>query len=488
MERDLSKLNDAQFDRLLDAVFSQDSIHPEGPGYSNVVSLPVKPKSFNLTDLGNAERLVHYFGQDMRFCHTWNKWLIYDGKRWVVDNCGAVERLAQATVRRMYGECQHIENVKTRQELASYALRSESSKTLKSMVDLAKVQEGIPSNPNDLDANPWLLNCENGTIDLTSGELKPHNRKDLISKLVPVNYDPQAKAPLWEAFLNRIMDRNQDLIQFLQRAIGYSLTGSTREDALFVLHGNGANGKTTFLETIAAMMGDGYSQQAPTSMLMAKKYEGVPTDIARLKGARFVSVAESQEGQKLDEGLIKQLTGGDRVTARFMRADFFEFTPECKIFLATNHKPEIKGTDEGIWRRIRLIPFNVSIPEPERDPDLANKLQAELPGILAWAVEGCLIWQKVGLNPPPEVCAATQEYRAEQDVLGAFVAERCKVGAGLTVTNPTLRKAFDEYCEETGAETISQTAFGRKLKAMGFKQDRTAGIRYWEGIELKNEQ
>ncbi|MFN3763256.1 MAG: phage/plasmid primase, P4 family, partial [Anaerolineae bacterium] len=322
-----------------------------------------------------------------------------------------------------------------------------------------------------------------GTIDLRSGELRPHNPDDLITKIAPVDYIPDAQAPTWEAFLHRIMDGNERLIAFLQRAVGYSLTGDTSERVLFILYGTGANGKTTFLETLRALLGD-YGIQAPADTLLVGRENAVPNDIARLRGARFIAVSEISEGRRLAEVLVKSLTGRDTITARFLYSEFFEFRPEGKIWLATNHKPIIRGTDKAIWDRIRLIPFTVTIPEAEQDKHLVEKLKRELPGILAWAVRGCLEWQTSGLGVPEEVRSATEAYRAEMDVIGAFIADRCILSAGARVKAGDLYEAYRKWCEENKEEPLNKIAFGLRLAERGLVSERDMHARYWRGIGL----
>lgn len=443
-------------------------------------------KAFNLTDLGNAERLVDYFEKYLLYCHLWSKWLVWDGKRWNVDENGGATRLARDTVRRSYAEATRYGTSKQRKALAKHSMLSESNNKIKGMLEIAKSLEGIPVNPEEMDTYHWLLNCENGTLDLKTGELLPHNPEHLITKLVPVPYNPDAKAPVWKEFLKHIMNDNQNMIRFLQKAVGYSLTGSTKEQVMFILHGSGANGKSTLVEALTSMLGEDYSRKTPTSTLMVRKHEVISNDVARLRGARLVSSVEGEEGQRLAESFIKQITGGDTITARFMRAEFFEFKPQLKLFLATNHKPEIRGTDHAIWRRIRLIPFLVTIPQNERDMDLSEKLLQELPGIFAWAVEGAKIYQEEGLGVPYEIKAATEQYRAEQDLIGEFIVEHCEIRLDATITNSNLYGAYKEHCLEMGEVFISQKAFTAKLKERGYEQKRrTAGVRTWSGIKIK---
>ncbi len=443
-------------------------------------------EDFHLTDVGNAQRLVARHGKDLRYCHPWKKWLVWDGTRWRKDSTAEVVRRAKETVRSIYAEAAKTEDSKIRQQLANHAKSSESEKRLKSMVNLADSEQGIWILPEQLDRDIWLLNCLNGTLDLRSGSSRNHQQEDMITKMVPVDHDKDAKCPMWESFLDRIMDGNQRLIKFLQRAVGYSLTGNISEQCLFVLYGTGANGKTTFVNTIMSMLGD-YAVQTPTETLMRKRNAGIPNDIARLEGARMVAAVEAEEGRRFAEVLLKQLTGGDTMTARFLHQEFFEFTSTFKLWLATNHKPTIRGSDHAIWRRIRLVPFTVTIPEKEQDKNLQEKLLCELSGILRWAIEGCLSWQKSRLEAPEEVLNATSDYRMEMDILGAFISEFCIQGSKFRVQATQLYQGYCEWAKRSGEKTVSQTEFGRSLTERGFgkeKESRGRRLTYYFGLGL----
>ena len=331
----------------------------------------------------------------------------------------------------------------------TWAKASQARGKLEAAVKLAESEGAVSANADQFDANPWLLNCANGVLDLRTGTLRPHNRGDLFTALAPVAYDPAATCPTWDAFLTRIMGGSAELISFLQRVIGYSLTGSVREQVLFFLYGAGANGKSTFLKTILAMLGRDYAKQAAPDVLIESS-DRHPTELADLAGVRFVASIEVSEGKRLAEALVKQLTGGDPVKARLMRQDFFQFDPAFKILLAANHKPVVKGTDFAIWRRIKLIPFTVTIPEAEQDKTLGDKLLAELPGILAWAVRGCLAWQRDGLGIPAEVIDATVAYRAESDELAPFLEECCNLGERLQAQAGPLFEAYKKWAEDGG--------------------------------------
>jgi len=440
------------------------------------------------TDLGNARRLVALHGRDLRFCHPWGRWLIWTGRRWAEDETGEIMRRARDVPRALHAEAAECADSKAREALAAWALACESEARLRAMVSLARSEPGIPVLPGELDADPWVLNVTNGTVDLRSGELRPHRREDLITKMAGAGYDPGAVCPTWEAFLTRIMDGNEGLIGFLRRAVGYTLTGDTREQCLFLLYGTGANGKSTFIETVRTVLGD-YARQASFDTFLAGKQDATRNDVAALVGARFVAAVEASQGRRLAEVLVKLLTGGDTVTARFLYHEFFEFRPVFKLFLACNHKPIIRGTDNAVWRRIRLVPFTVTIPEEEQDRNLPAKLRAEAEGVLAWAVRGCLEWQREGLKPPQEVMAATQAYREEMDPLAGFLGESCVMSPGVKAAASDLYRAYKAWCEKTGEEPVTQTTFGLRLGERGFSRVRHSGGRFfWHGIALASEQ
>lgn len=441
------------------------------------------PEVFGLSDLGNARRLVHFHGKDLRYCFPWARWFHYDGQRFNEDITGELMRRAQDIPARIHTEAAEAEDPSDRKKLGAWSLRSESNTVLRATIEQAKALPGIPVKPDEFDADPWLLNTLNGTLDLRTSKLREHRREDFLTKLAPVEYDPDAECPTFLTFLDRIMGHNQALIAFLQRLVGYSLTGITSERVIAILWGSGRNGKSTLLETIREMVGD-YGARTPTESLMVKREGAISNDIARLRGARFVSASESEEGKRLAESLIKDLTGGDTITARFMRSEFFEFKPQFKIWLATNHKPVVKGTDKGIWDRIRLIPFATRITDEELDRNLLDKLRAELPGILAWAVRGCQEWQHEGLGTPEEVKVATEEYRADMDAIGQFIEECCDVRLTAKSTSGALYERYKAWCDANQENRIGQRAFGLRLQERGFTNCKgTGGVRCWAGVQ-----
>src|SRR5215208_1617503 len=436
------------------------------------------------TDTGNAERLADRHGANLRYCHPWGKWLFYDGTRWRVDDRGAVVRLAKDTARSIFEEAKEAATDEAAKRLGKWASSSLSEGKLKSMIGLAQSEPGIPVLPEELDAPTDLLNVLNGTIDLRTGELREHRREDLITKIAPVEYAPEATAPVWAATLERVLP-SAALRAFFKKLCGYALTGDVSEQLLAVLYGTGANGKSTVLNALLTVLGD-YGMQAAPDLLVAKKGSH-PTELADLFGMRFVASIEVEDGSRLAESLVKQLTGGDRIKARRMRQDFWEFEPTHKVFMACNHKPQVRGTDNAIWRRIRLVPFTETIPPAEQDKHLPDKLRQERAGILAWAVEGCREWRREGLQAPDEVRQATGAYRAEMDVLGAFLRECCELGPEKNVAARDLYAAYKMWCEEGGERPESKRKFGSRLTDRGgFERYRGGadGGHRWRGVDL----
>lgn len=327
-----------------------------------------------------------------------------------------------------------------------------------------------------------LLNTPDGTVDLRTGELHEHQRDQYLTKLTAAS--PGGDCPLWRRFLDRVTDGNSELQAFLQRVIGYCLTGSISEHALFFLYGTGANGKSVFLSTIAGLLGD-YAKSAPASAFTASNTEQHPTDVAGLRGARFVTATETEDGRFWAEAKIKNLTGGDRVTARFMRQDFFEYLPQFKLIVAGNHKPGLRSVDEAIRRRLHLIPFIVTICEQERDPELAEKLKAEYSGIVQWAIEGCLMWQREGLNPPTVVREATDHYLSAEDAIGRWLEDRCITTEASWTPGAALFLDYQAWSERAGERAMSQKRLTQALESRGFVPTRTRAARGFQGIELR---
>jgi putative DNA primase/helicase len=435
-----------------------------------------------LTDLGNAERFVDHHKRHARYCYAWGKWLIYDGKRWAVDDDGNAEQLMQETVRNIYNETAGETDDARRRALADHARRSEARARITDALHLAKPVLAV--RPEELDADPYLLNCENGTVDLRTGRLREHDIEDMLTKIAAPCDDLLAQPPVFNAFLEKILPA-LELRQFVQAAIGYAAIGENTEEVLLIPHGHGANGKSTLINAVMGALGD-YAMQAAPDLLLAK-HGTHPTELADLFGARFVASVETDDGRRLNEGLVKQLTGRDRIKARRMREDFWEFDPTHTVFLATNHKPEVRGTDHAIWRRLKLVPFDVTIPDEEQDKKLPEKLREETPAILAWIVRGALMYQQRGLPEPDEVKAATASYRSDMDVLAAFLEDRCVVHPRASAGATPLYEAYKEWCEESGEQRLTQTKFGLRLKERGFRSAKAQRVT-WHGIGLRDDR
>lgn len=444
----------------------------------------VPDEKAHLTDLGNAIRLVARHGTYMRYCSAWKLWLVWDGQRWCPDRTGASVRRAKETVQHLYKAAWEITDDEARAKVVKHALKSESSGAIASMLTLAGTEPGIPVEPEQLDQDPWLLNVQNGTLDLRTGALRPATREDYITRLIRVPYDPAAACPMWEAYLEKFQPKDE-IRRFLQRAIGYGLTGSVQEQVMFFFYGKGGNGKSTFLDTFQAILGD-YAREAEADLLIASNLDKHPTGLADLQGARLVRTSETGEGKRLAEALTKKLTGGDRLKARKLYQDFFEFSPTHKLFVDTNHKPVIRGTDHAIWRRIRLVPWSETIADDQRDLQFKDKLRPEYPGILAWAVRGCLEWQKHGLGLPEDVAKATKAYRAEMDVLGDFLEECCHQIPGVPTRLSELYAAYKEWCEEAEEYVLTKKKFAMQLMERGFDRRESHGVTSYLGLTLSN--
>lgn len=432
------------------------------------------------TDAYNAIRLANNFGDRLKWVQEWG-WYVYNGSQWVKDRSGKSMRFAKDTARSIYNEAAEAVDDKRAKQLGEHARSSLSRSRLEAMLSLAESE--LSDRPEKFDTHHMLLNVKNGLLDLSTGELSPHNPNWMITKIAGTYFDPDAKALLWENFINHILNEDRELVEFVQRSIGYSLTGSVSEQVLLFLYGNGANGKSTLLNTILALLGDYASQAAPKLLMKGNRHS---TEIADLQGKRFVSTVEVEEGRQMAEVLVKQITGGDRIKARYMYRDFFEFEPTFKIWLAANYKPVIRGTDHAIWRRIRLIPFEITIPEEEQDKNLTEKLILELPGILNWAIEGCRKWQETGLTTPDIVKRATAAYRSEMDILAQFIDEICYQGGECEASAKMLYEEFSSWGGQTGEKPWSRRMLGLRLGERGFTKKRGMYGVIWKGIGIKN--
>ncbi|MBF0121351.1 MAG: bifunctional DNA primase/polymerase [Desulfobacterales bacterium] len=442
-------------------------------------------KKYNLTEYGNAERLVDKFGDNIRYCPQMKNWLIWDGKRWKMDKLNKITALAKETIREIYIEASAIEDEKDRKTLISHALQSEKASSLENMIKLATSEPTVVISQEQLNSNPMLLNCVNGTIDLKTGELKSHNKFDYITKVIPVDYNQSAKCPVFDKFIHQIMNNNLNLIDYLCRIFGYTLTGNMKEQCYFIFFGDGSNGKSTMLNIFRKLLG-GYAKCIDFNTIA---YDGdkTRTDLARLVGSRLVISSEIDFKRAVNETVVNRITGQDALTVRFLYGKDFEYNPEFKLFVSGNHKPNIKGTKHATWRRIKLIPFNVKFEDKEQDKELFSKLSSELAGILAWAVRGCLSWQESGLNPPQEVQDAVKNYREETDTLGKFMSDCCIINFSESIKSSDFYKRYVLWCDENGETITGKKQFTTELIERGYKKIKSSGFEHWHGLSLRTD-
>lgn len=462
----------------------------EGPGGTALVPKVVKneeePPNFEPSEWGNAQRLVHRHGRDIHYVPAWGAWLTWDGRRWRRDGTGKIWRLAKDVVQSILTEAQRHPSETRRETLAKWWLKSQTEKVIRSTITLAQSEPGISIDAGELDDDPWLLNCRNGVVDLRTGELLGHDRKRLITKLCPVAYDPDARFELWDRFLDEVTEGDEALLGFLRRSAGYSLTGDTGEEVLFFTHGPAATGKSTYLDALRATWGEYATTADFETFLQQHTGGGARNDIARLAGARLVVSIEVDEGKRLAEGLMKTITGGDTVTARFLYRESFEFRPAFKLHLAANDAPRVSHDDEAMWRRILRVPFEHRVPKERRDPNIKATLRDPFkagPAILAWAVRGCIEWQRQGLGVPLVIEEATEAYRDEQDELRDFIEDRCVVNPTTWALADQLYGNYKEWAKVAGLRyPLTQKSFGAKLRKRGFVNRRVKidGVAKWK--------
>jgi len=437
-------------------------------GYPAVQAVDAAAASYLRTDVGNGQLFAALQNGRLRFIWDEQTWLEWRDGRWRRDVSGSAVRAAKAVARELLAEATKIDDDDARKKAVAWALQSETRGRIIAMLAMASSELNIVVTGTELDRDPYLLACGNGTLDLRKGKLRDPDPADLITLGTDVDYKPRApRAPRgrWDKFIHEVFDGDSELIAFVKRAYGSCCTGDTRDRSLFIQYGSRFNGKSTLNRAVQDVLGD-FAHTAPLRVVMRSKQSEIPNEVAALARKRLVLVAETADGHSLDENRVKMLTGRDKVTARFLHHEWFEFLPEYKLFLFTNFKPKIDGSDGAIWDRVRLIPFNVSFADRE-DADLGAKLALEAEGILAWLVEGCLEWQKNGLGTCDAVDAATREYRAENDLLGRFVAERCEFDREHRVERKTLRAAMLEHFEDEGEEPPTTSMLGRALGERG---------------------
>lgn len=462
------------------------------------------------TDSANAEAVVADHGKSYVYVQKWAFWLAWDGRRWaeagaeaqmhrsIIQSMRARYSAAKSRRREAEERIQHAALTMQKDEAAERASKREKSllkwyEQSQNQSRIAACRAGMQAHlgitHDQLDRSPWLLNVANGTIDLRTAELRDHDRSDMLTQIADVAYDDNARAPTWDAFLSSAMGADIQLSLYLQRWAGYMATGHVTEHALLFLHGGGRNGKSTFVTTLCKVLGE-YACSAPRELLFISKNEKHPTEIARLHAKRIVSCAEVPENASLDEAKVKDLTGGDVVSARRMNENFWDLHPTHKFVLSGNHKPNIRGSDDGIWRRLRLVPWLVQVAEGNVDKALPEKLYAERDGILRWIVQGCLEWQRIGLCDPEVVKGATGEYREESDATGKYILERVVFGREEVVPRAEIRKAYETWCEEQGYQPIGAKRFAQRLRESGVREgSKRVGstvVNAWRGCRLRH--
>jgi len=445
------------------------------------------------TDVENAMLLARDPELKARYVAAWRRWLVWRDGCWCDDTFGHVAGRARLVAKLLFDLAKEAPDRDAKKRMANHAVSSSSARRLAAMTELASTLPGIITQADEFDLDPWILNVANGVVDLRTGEIREHRQADLMTRQAPVLYDPAARleetCPRWLRFLEEVLP-DAEVRDFVQRAVGYSLTASTAEQVVFLLVGQGSNGKSVFAETLMDLLGS-YAIRTPSETLLARRTDGIPNDVAALRGRRLVVASETEDGRRLAEGRLKQLTGGDTISARHMKGEWFTFRPVGKIWLSTNHRPEVRGGDHAIWRRVRLIPFEQRFgPEGDKpaDKDLAAKLADELDGILVWAVRGALAWQRQGLEPPAAVTRATAEYREDQDTLETFVQDCCLVDDRYSVTSGHLYKTYANWCRDSGEKPESQRAFGLKMAGKGFtktiSKDGSKTVRKYHGLRV----
>lgn len=411
-------------------------------------------------------------GKDLRYVEDWKRWLCWDGRHWCEDRTRLVIDLVRAL-------CREVASGAKRKTAISVARAS----TVSGVERLARADRRLAAKPEEFDASPLLLNTRGGTVDLVTGRLRPHKRKDYLTKITAVS--PAGECPTWLRFLDRITGGDHELQSYLQTMLGYGLTGLTNASVFFFLYGTGANGKSVLLATVTEILGE-YATTAPIEMFLESRVDRHPTELAMLRGSRLVCATEIEEGKRWNEALIKRLTGGEKVTARLMRQDFSAFTPTLKLILTGNHRPALRTVDESIRRRVHLVPFVVTIPEAERDPNLLEKLRAEASGILAWMIEGAVRFLKSGLAPSEAVATATAEYLAAEDLMRRWLDECCIADVNATTMTTDLFKSWSAWCQGSSEYPGNERRFVQRLEERGYARDKDPQFRrsIFRGIAL----
>ena len=439
---------------------------------------------FRRTDAGNGEYFARLYGDRLRYDHRRGRWLVWADHWWRDDETRLVRRLAKEAARARYGQATIIADLRERADEARFAIGSENRQRIDAMLLAAQSEPPIADAGDRWDADTWLLGVANGVLDLRTGRLRPGSPQDRVTLHTDIAFDAAAACPRWERFLDEVFEGNEALVDYVKRAVGYSLTGRTSEQCLFVCHGTGANGKSVLLAILRLIAGE-YGANTPFATLEAQARTSIPNDVAALAGRRLVTASETNDGVRLNEARLKALTGGDAMSARFLHGEFFTFTPVAKLWLAVNHRPRVGDDSEGFWRRMRLIPFGRAFTR-DADPELADELRSELPGILAWAVAGALAWQAQGLQPPAAVTAATGSYRTESDPLAEFLEAACVTSETAQVAAASAYRAYRTWATEAGLrdrDVLSSRTFGERMVGR-FTRVHTKTANLYRGVGL----
>jgi len=457
---------------------------------SNVDSVmeELKVTKFRLTDTGNAKLIAQIYGDQIRYDHKRGRWLIWDKHIWKLDLDGQIQRFAKLAAEERYRNALQIADTNLKKAVSKWSLRSEDNQKINAAIALLKSEYPVTDDGENWDIDPMLLGCKNGVVDLTTGAIRNGKPEDLITMTTGVKYDPHATCPMWKQFLSEIFNDNKELIDYIQKALGYSLTGMMTEQLLFFCYGSGSNGKSVFISVLQKVLGD-YAHNVPFSTFQSQRVRSSTNDLAALELRRFVVSSEALGGKRLDEAILKNISGGDPVTARYLFKEFITFKPHCKIWFFVNHKPLVKDDSYGFWRRVRLIPFTRSFEKDKQDKQLASKLQTEVEGILTWLVQGALLYQKEGLIPVPKAVEdATAEYQRDSDSLADFIYERCTIEATAQAKASDLWKSYKTWEASQGLsekEMLGSKNFYRKIGEKFKKVSKKQGKIYL-GIRLDN--
>lgn len=456
------------------AKWAQDNEVSEGP-----------PATYESTDSGHALQFIDRHRNVLRYVPAYKQWFVWHEHHWRPDADGQIIDVARTHSRALLAEAIAMNDARDRVTAVKEALLLGNVKFMDAMLKMGRTDRRIVVSHEDLDADPFLLGVRNGVVELRAGTFRPGRPGDLITKRAGTTHKAGADCPRWRAFLHEIMHRDEDMVRYLQKLVGYTLTGKVSEQCFPFLYGSGKNGKSVFTETLHSLLGE-YGQRAPQSLLIANANGREPTnEIARLCGARLVIGSETEEGTRLAEARVKDMTSGDTITGRFLYTEAFDFRPKLKLWMFGNHKPEIRGADDGIWRRMRLIPFVVQIPEHQRDPHLTETLAAEMPGILNWALEGTRLWLAEGMKSPKAVDEACSEYREEEDTLGDFIDSELETSGSARTGTVAMYDRYKNWAETNGIRfMLSQRTLAKRLRERGLAMTKSNGDRFWLGVAL----